>query len=121
VVFHQGRIERFFLNSIESWSDIRNERGVMPTSLKLNEHELDDPDAYPITVALQHLSEKEATPKQDSTSANGAALQDGLFRSNLTPEDTKELLGLLNPTAKQKPRKWSMRNTCLELTVLTRG
>lgn len=92
VVLHQGRIERFFLDSIESWSDIRVERGVLPTSLELNEDEVDDPDAYPITVSLRHLTEEEATPTQSSTSANGAALQDGLFRSNLTPDDTKELI-----------------------------
>lgn len=70
------------------------ERGVLPTKLELNEQLVDssDPDVYPITVTLRHLSEEEATPKQSATSANGAATEDGLFRSNLTPDDTNELL-----------------------------
>ncbi|KAK5550625.1 hypothetical protein LTR46_011372 [Exophiala xenobiotica] len=92
VVLHQGRIERFFLDSIEACSDIRVERGVMPSKLELNESLAEDNDAYPITVTLRHLSEEEATPKQTATSANGTTIQDGLFRSNLAPDDTQELL-----------------------------
>lgn len=92
VVLHQGRIERFFLDSIASCSDIRVERGVMPCKLELNEALAEDNDAYPITVTLRHLSEEEATPKQTSTSTNGTSIQDGLFRSNLAPDDTQELL-----------------------------
>jgi phenol 2-monooxygenase len=41
---------------------------------------------------LRHLSEEEATPKQSSTSANGQAIQDGLFRSNLAADDTEEMI-----------------------------
>lgn len=92
VVLHQGRIERFFLDSIQACSDIRVERGVMPTKLVLNESLVEDKEAYPITVTLRHLSEEEATPKQTATSANGSSIQDGLFRSNLAPDDTQELL-----------------------------
>lgn len=92
VVLHQGRIERFFLDSIASCSDIRVERGVMPSKLELNEALAEDNDAYPITVTLRHLSEEEATPKQNATSTNGTSVQDGLFRSNLAPDDTHELL-----------------------------
>ncbi|EXJ83569.1 phenol 2-monooxygenase [Capronia coronata CBS 617.96] len=92
VVLHQGRIERFFLDSIASKSDIRVERGVMPTKLDLDESLAEDPDAYPITVTLRHLSEEEATPKQTATSANGSVISDGLFRSNLSPDDTEDLL-----------------------------
>ena len=68
------------------------ERGVMPTKLTIDESLVDDNDGYPITVTLRHLSEKDSTPVQVATSANGAAVQDGLFRSNLTPDDTHELL-----------------------------
>ncbi|KAG9771661.1 phenol 2-monooxygenase, partial [Aureobasidium melanogenum] len=92
VVLHQGRIERFFLDSIASKSDIKVERGVMPTSLKLDESVAEDPDAYPITVTLRHLSEEDATPKQNATLPNGSAVADGLFRSNLSPDDTGELI-----------------------------
>ena len=92
VVLHQGRIERFFLDSIESCSSIRVERGVMPIKLELDTSIAEDQDAYPIKVTLRHLSEQEATPKQSSTSANGSAIQDGLFRSNLSPDDTNEMI-----------------------------
>lgn len=92
VVLHQGRIERFFLDSIASKSDIRVERGVMPTELEFNESLAEDPDAYPISIKLRHLSEDEAKPKQTATSTNGSGISDGLFRSNLTPDDTAELL-----------------------------
>lgn len=92
VVLHQGRIERFYLDSIAEHSDIRVERGVLPETLEFDESKAEDDDAYPVTVQLRHLSEEEATPKQSATSANGAGTQDGLFRSNLTADDTKELL-----------------------------
>ncbi|PKS05380.1 hypothetical protein jhhlp_008755 [Lomentospora prolificans] len=92
VVLHQGRIERFFLDFIEGSSPIRVERGVLPTTLEFDESAAEDTDAYPVTVTLRHLSEEEATPKQASTAANGSSVQDGLFRSNLAPDDTAELL-----------------------------
>ncbi len=68
------------------------DRGVMPVELSIDESLVDDNEAYPITVTLRHLSENDATPQQSATSANGAAIQDGLFRSNMTPDDTHELL-----------------------------
>ncbi|KAF4415805.1 putative phenol 2-monooxygenase, partial [Fusarium austroafricanum] len=94
VVLHQGRIERFFLDAIKDFSQgqISVERGVLPTSLEIDESTVEDPDAYPITVNLRHLSEEEAQPKQTSTSANGTSVQDGLFRSNLSPDDTADML-----------------------------
>ncbi|KAL9112308.1 MAG: hypothetical protein Q9227_003426 [Pyrenula ochraceoflavens] len=94
IVLHQGRIERFFLDSIDEYSQgkIGVERGVMPETFKFDETKAEDPDAYPITVTLRHLDEDEASPKQSATSANGAAIQDGLFRSNLSADDTQELL-----------------------------
>lgn len=100
VVLHQGRIERYFLDSIESCSDIKVERGVLPTKLELDESKAEDPDAYPITIHLRHLSEEEATPKQSSTAGNGTSVQDGLFRSNLAPDDTQELLRVAELNAK---------------------
>ena len=100
VVLHQGRIERFFLDSIEACSDIRVERGVMPAKLEFDESLFEDNEAYPITVTLRHLSEEEATPKQTATSVNGAAVQDGLFRSNLAADDTQELLNSANLNGK---------------------
>ncbi|KAK4547105.1 hypothetical protein LTR36_001326 [Oleoguttula mirabilis] len=92
VVLHQGRIERFFLDSIAEHSDIRVERGVLPESLDFDESKAEEDDAWPIKVQLRHLSEDEATPKQSATSSNGAGIQDGLFRSNLSSDDTGDLL-----------------------------
>lgn len=92
IVLHQGRIERFFLDMIDECGGNSVERGIIPTKLLIDESLVDDYDAYPLTVTLRHLSEQDATPNQAATSANGAATQDGLFRSNLTPDDTHELL-----------------------------
>jgi phenol 2-monooxygenase len=92
VVLHQGRIERYFLDTLDDCSDIRVERGVMPISLEVDESLVEDNEAYPIKVHLKHLSEEEATPKQTATSANGTSIQDGLFRSNLAKDDTEELI-----------------------------
>ncbi|KAB5511367.1 FAD binding domain protein [Coniochaeta sp. 2T2.1] len=91
LVLHQGRIERFFLDSLKEHSDIRVERGVMPQSLELDESAVEDYDAHPIKVVLQHLTEEELTPVQSKATA-GKAVSDGLFRSNLAPDDTEELL-----------------------------
>ncbi|KAK0366820.1 hypothetical protein LTR02_005752 [Friedmanniomyces endolithicus] len=94
VVLHQGRIERYFLDMIAECGGNDVERGVLPTKLSIDESlaDADDDNVYPITVTLRHLSEKDATPQQFATSANGAAVQDGLFRSNLSADDTSELL-----------------------------
>lgn len=64
----------------------------MPESLKYNEAEAEDYNAYPIEVKLQHLSEEEATPKQTNGSTNGQAIANGLFRSNMAADDTEEML-----------------------------
>lgn len=91
VVLHQGRIERFFLDSLKEYSDIRVERGVLPQKLTFNEAEAEDEDAYPIEVVLQHLTEDEANPAQSKQTANGGPA-DGLFRSNMAADDTEDLL-----------------------------
>ncbi|KAL7809441.1 family 16 glycoside hydrolase [Trichoderma gracile] len=92
VVLHQGRIERFFLDAIAETSDIRVERGVMPSNLEIDESLVEDDAAYPITVTLRRLTEEEATPRQTSTSVNGQVVQDGLYRSNLAKDDTQDML-----------------------------
>jgi phenol 2-monooxygenase len=64
----------------------------MPTAFHFDQELAEDTDAHPIEVTLRHLSDEEATPKQSATSANGAGLQDGIFRSNLSEDDTAEML-----------------------------
>lgn len=92
VVLHQGRIERYFLDSMKESANIEVERGVLPSSLAIDESLVEDDEAYPITVKLRHLSAEEATPEQSGASANGTTVQDGLFRSNLAKDDTQDLL-----------------------------
>lgn len=84
---HQGRIEQFFLDSLKEYSDIEIERNVMPTSLVLLESEAENKESYPIVVKLRHLSDDEV-----ASSPSGSATPNGLFRSNLTPDDTEDLL-----------------------------
>lgn len=88
-----GRIERFFLDSLKKHSDIRVERGVLPQSMEIDSSKPEDLDAYPITLTLQHLTEEEANPTQSkATNGTNGAKSDGLFRSNMAPDDTDELL-----------------------------
>jgi phenol 2-monooxygenase len=111
VVLHQGRIERLFLNNIQRLSEgaIKIERGVLPETLDLDEHKVEDPsdDNYPIKITVRQLSvsvciclcehqsdtytsdmkEEEATPSQ-----LGKAAPNGLFRSPLSPDDTPDSL-----------------------------
>ena len=92
LVLHQGRIERFFLDSLKEHSDIRVERGVLPQSLTFDESKAEDDDSYPIKVTLKHLTEDEINPPQSNATKSGAAPSDGLYRSNMAPDDTEELL-----------------------------
>lgn len=118
VVLHQGRIERFFLDAIRENSiktgcngkagsrdaEIKVEHGVLPTSFAFDESVAEDEDAYPITIQLRHLTEEEATPPQKATMANGQGIQDGIFRSNLSSDDTEDTINLSNSIAEKAGR-----------------
>ena len=65
---------------------------MLPETLEFDESQAEDNAAYPIKIKLRHLSEEEATPKQSATSANGAGIQDGLYRSNMSADDTADIL-----------------------------
>ena len=86
-MLHQGRIERFFLDSLRKYSDIEVERGVLPEYLELDHSITNEDNGYPIKVQVRHLSEEEALPAQNSTN-----VADGLFRSNLAKDDTDDLI-----------------------------
>ena len=86
-VLHQGRIERFFLDSLKEYSNIEIERGVLPEELELDHSKSEDVNAYPIKVKVRHLDDEEATPVQNNTS-----VPDGLFRSSLAKDDTDDLI-----------------------------
>ena len=68
----------------------------MPESLSIDESKVEDPNTYPVTVQLRHLTEeKEETGSSQQAMDGGfteTVMQDGLFRSNLTEDDTDELL-----------------------------
>lgn len=83
-VLHQGRIERFFLDSIAEHSDIRVERLVIPETLELDETKVSADTNYPIRVSLRHLAEDPA-PSQ-------SGVGNGLFRSNIAEDDTEGIL-----------------------------
>ncbi|KAJ5320637.1 hypothetical protein N7508_000920 [Penicillium antarcticum] len=97
VVLHQGRIERFFLDSIKEHSDIAVERGVLPTAFEFDDAKAADFAAYPITVTVRTLSEEDAMPQQQqqhhkNDDGQEAPVSDGLFRSNLAADDTDDLI-----------------------------
>ncbi|KAI9147756.1 Polynucleotide 5'-hydroxyl-kinase GRC3 [Paramyrothecium foliicola] len=101
-VLHQGRMETFFMEAIgasasETHPAVRIERQVMPVSLHIDEQQVEDIDAYPVEVMLRHLSESEATPTQKLSN-----LQDGLFRSNLTEDDTDQILAASKADAREE-------------------
>ncbi|KAI4214688.1 MAG: hypothetical protein LQ351_002761 [Letrouitia transgressa] len=87
VVLHQGRIERFFLDSLKDYSSIEVERGVLPYNLDLDLTHIEDEKAHPVKVQVRHLTEEEAAPAQTSSS-----LPDSMFRSNLARDDTDDLI-----------------------------
>ncbi|KAI0424339.1 FAD binding domain-containing protein [Xylaria sp. FL1042] len=92
---HQGRMESFFLDGIAASyphpaspaHQIRVERMVIPTGLRIDEEKVEDEDAYPLTITLKHLSEEEAAPTQRLSN-----LSDGLFRSNLADDDVPHMI-----------------------------
>ncbi|PYH48354.1 putative phenol 2-monooxygenase [Aspergillus saccharolyticus JOP 1030-1] len=62
VALNQGRIERFLLDAIKEHSSLEVERGVLAESFEYDEGLENNPQAYPITLKLRTLSEKEASP-----------------------------------------------------------
>lgn len=84
---HQGRIEEFILSSLKANGGVQVERSVLPDSLELNEIESEDSESYPITVRLRRLVSRIA-----ATSTGASTIPNGLFRSNLAPDDTADLL-----------------------------
>lgn len=87
---NQGRIERFLLGAIkEAKPELQVERGVIAEKLEFDDKLAADLQAYPITVTLRTLGEEEANP---SPVYGSAGIRDGLFRSNLAPDDWEDLI-----------------------------
>lgn len=75
----------------------------MPEALELEDADPHDREAYPVKVTLRYLTEEQATPATINGTAKNGTVQSGLFRSNLTPDDTEDLLN----AAKGNPRAGS--------------
>ncbi|KAH6713064.1 FAD binding domain protein [Leptodontidium sp. MPI-SDFR-AT-0119] len=86
-VLHQGRIERFLLDSISEHSDIRVERLVLPEKVEIAEPEQKHRnDNYPISVTIRHLAVDPAAAQ--------IGVENGFFRSNLSKDDTEDILAV---------------------------
>jgi flavin-dependent dehydrogenase len=110
-LLHQGYIERFFLDDIKEHSNgiLHVERATLPESLHIAEDRCDDHSAenYPITVQLRYLADQDAA----STEGNGSTVSNGLLRSNLTDDDTEELI------AKSRERQGGMERVRAKYVV----
>lgn len=63
---------------------------MLPETLDLDEASANDPDAYPITLTVRHLSEEQSNPSAFKGETNGT--RSGLFRSSLLSAAEEEKL-----------------------------
>ncbi|KAJ6789159.1 hypothetical protein PWT90_06035 [Aphanocladium album] len=82
VLIHQGQVEDNLLETIYEHSDIRVERATLPEQLEITENT----DSYPVKVTLLHLRKEDATQTRSEVPANG------MYRSNLSKDDTEYLI-----------------------------
>lgn len=75
----------------------------MPETLEIEDVSPKDREAYPVKVTLRYLTEEEATPATAHANTKNGTVQSGLFRSNLTADDTEDLL----KAAQNNPRAGS--------------
>jgi phenol 2-monooxygenase len=99
-----GRVEDYLLGYIQKWSDLEVQRGVMPESLSIDNTKIQSDDEYPVSVTLQHLSEDGAKFKINGET-HGSSTPNGLFRSNLTADDTTALLDKARSNANLRSEK----------------
>ncbi|OBT71370.1 hypothetical protein VF21_09432 [Pseudogymnoascus sp. 05NY08] len=76
-VIHQGRIEQWFTDAIDEFSSdsLKVERPIIPESLVVDQSRIQDQSAYPVTVTVKKLSDKDAAPEQFNHK-----LENGLYR-----------------------------------------
>nr|AGV28547.1 phenol hydroxylase [Candida tropicalis] len=72
-VIHQGNIEKWFEDSIDHFSSgtVKVERPLLPVSLKINEQEAENPEAYAVDILIKKLDNNSARPEQYGKVANG--------------------------------------------------
>ncbi|PSN64160.1 putative phenol 2-monooxygenase [Corynespora cassiicola Philippines] len=61
----QGDLERTLMDGMKRFNNLEVERGVQATEIKLDDSSADDPEAYPITVTVKHLTEAEMAEATD--------------------------------------------------------
>jgi phenol 2-monooxygenase len=88
-VIHQGRIEQWFTDAIDEFSNnsLKVERPIVPESLVIDESQINNPDAYPVTVTVKKLSDVDANPEQF-----GHNVENGLYRQ-FAGDQERELAG----------------------------
>ena len=93
-VLHQGYIEAYMKDAVKERHGAEIEYAVQPDLLTIDESQVEDPNAYPITVRLRHLSDAEASPAQF-----GHKTSNGLFRSTNFVTEDEEDHAIRNPKA----------------------
>ncbi|POY76369.1 hypothetical protein BMF94_0566 [Rhodotorula taiwanensis] len=91
-ILHQTRVETHLLDDAKLHTKGRfsPERSMLPETLDLDEASANDPDAYPITLTVRHLSEEQSNPSAFKGETNGT--RSGLFRSSLLSAAEEEKL-----------------------------
>lgn len=84
-----ARIESYLLKYIAQHSDIAVEYSTMPESLHIDVENAENEEAFPVSVTIRHLPQ-EIDTINDVT--NGSHIPNGLFRSNLTADNTDSVL-----------------------------
>lgn len=77
----QDRVEGIFIDAMKENNGLEVDRLLEPTSLVVDEKNLGNPDAFPVTVTLKRLP----APKE---LANGD-VQSGMYRSNLFTDESQ--------------------------------
>ncbi|KUJ13363.1 uncharacterized protein LY89DRAFT_622223 [Mollisia scopiformis] len=96
-VIHQGRIETWLTDFIDEWSNgkMKVERPILPETLEIDESQISNPDAYPVTVGVKKLADNDAEPEQ-----YGSKIENGLFRqfdwdqdrNGAVPAESREII-----------------------------
>ncbi|KAH9206669.1 FAD binding domain-containing protein [Leptodontidium sp. 2 PMI_412] len=81
----------YLLGYVHKHSSIGVERGVIPESLSIDANFTDSANEYPVSVTLRHMLE-EGTVPEEIHGSHASGVPNGLFRSNLTADDTASLL-----------------------------
>ncbi|KAH9207573.1 FAD binding domain-containing protein [Leptodontidium sp. 2 PMI_412] len=86
----QARIEDYLLKYIGQYGDIAVEYGKMPESLHIDAEIAENDEEFPISVTIRHLPPEANGVPNGIT--NASHIPNGMFRSNLTADNTDSVL-----------------------------